>query len=315
AGYGDCKDHVVLMQALLAARGIRAEGALIDWGARYADLPLWMPGQFNHAIIYLPDYDRYANPTDPFASFDALDRRLAGKLVVLASETGQVARTPASRPEANSYTVASRLLLSPDGSIEGEARLRMSPNLDGRLRAAVSGASSMRDLAERLLSGTAEGGFGDVAAGNPRDLEQPFGATITWRSPLGVTFQGTEAFLRVPAGPDIEPPARLRSKLSPSGTRRTPILADAGEYVWDTTIATASGLSIIRLPDDVTLQTSVGRYTARYRREAEGIRVLRQLVVEHDVVQPADYPELERLLLAPIEDSRTVLVVARGQDS
>ncbi|HEY0420026.1 MAG TPA: DUF3857 and transglutaminase domain-containing protein, partial [Acetobacteraceae bacterium] len=46
AGYGDCKDHVVLMQALLAARGIRAEGALIDWGARYADLPLWMPGQF-----------------------------------------------------------------------------------------------------------------------------------------------------------------------------------------------------------------------------------------------------------------------------
>jgi hypothetical protein len=63
------------------------------------------------------------------------------------------------------------------------------------------------------------------------------------------------------------------------------------------------------------LQTSVGRYTARYRREAEGIRVLRQLVVEHDVVQPADYPELERLLLAPIEDSRTVLVVARGQDS
>ena len=39
-GYGDCKDHVVLMQALLAARGISAEAAIIDWGNRTQDLPL-----------------------------------------------------------------------------------------------------------------------------------------------------------------------------------------------------------------------------------------------------------------------------------
>ncbi len=33
-GYGDCKDHVVLMQALLASLGIRAEAAMVDWGDR-----------------------------------------------------------------------------------------------------------------------------------------------------------------------------------------------------------------------------------------------------------------------------------------
>ena len=67
-GYGDCKDHVVLMQAMLAALGIRAEAALIDQGSRTRDLPLWLP-QFNHVVAYLPDFDVYANPTTPYARF------------------------------------------------------------------------------------------------------------------------------------------------------------------------------------------------------------------------------------------------------
>jgi hypothetical protein len=39
-GYGDCKDHVTLMGALLAAVDIRSEPALIDWSDRARPLPL-----------------------------------------------------------------------------------------------------------------------------------------------------------------------------------------------------------------------------------------------------------------------------------
>ncbi len=101
-GYGDCKDHVVLMQAMLAALGIRAEAALIDQGSRTRDLPLWLP-QFNHVVAYLPDFDVYANPTNPYARFASLDRMLADKTVVLATADGQVAHTRAQRPEDNQY--------------------------------------------------------------------------------------------------------------------------------------------------------------------------------------------------------------------
>ena len=97
-GYGDCKDHMVLMQALLAARGIVGEAAIIQWGNRFADLPLGHPFEFNHAIVYLPDYDIYLNPTNPYAPFDSLDRTLSGKRVVIATGAGRVARTPASTP-------------------------------------------------------------------------------------------------------------------------------------------------------------------------------------------------------------------------
>ena len=74
AGYGDCKDYVVLMQALLAARGIASIPAGIEWGTSYADPVSWAPYSTNHRIIYLPEYQHFANPTDRYAGFDALDR-------------------------------------------------------------------------------------------------------------------------------------------------------------------------------------------------------------------------------------------------
>ena len=91
AGYGDCKDYVVLTRALLAARGIEARMAIVDWGARFADPMLWSPYFANHAILYLPAYDHYVNPTDRQAGFDALDSELSGKFVVIVDKEGRVA--------------------------------------------------------------------------------------------------------------------------------------------------------------------------------------------------------------------------------
>lgn len=312
-GYGDCKDHVVLMQALLAALGIKAEAGIIDWGDKTADLPLPLPGQFNHVIVYLPEYHRYANPTDPYSSFDALDRRLSGKTVVLATEHGTVAHTPAATPGANRYAITQRFAVRADGTLVGTAHMTMSANLDSRLRTAVANTASLRDLAERVLARTPEGGFGTFTAGNPRDLDHPFPLDAQWTSPQGLTFQGRRAYIRVPGGVDVEPANALRAKLSPPGTRTTPILAGVGEYDWRTTLVLPKGLQAVQLPDAVSVATSAGTYTATYQRDGESVVVHRRLVIDHDVVAPKDYPDLEKLLLAPIDDARSVLVLERRE--
>lgn len=316
AGYGDCKDHVVLMQALLAARGIAAEAGIIDWGTRTADMPLWVPGQFNHAIIHLPEFDHYANPTDPFASFDALDRRLAGKTVVLATEHGRVAHTPAAQPGSYRYAISSTVTLAGSGAIAGVATISSSPSLDGRMRATVAGASSMTDLAERLLSVTPEGGYGLLTSSDPRALDLPFEAVVTWTSPHGISFQGADAYPRVPAGPDIEPASRLRAKLSPNGERRHPLLADVGDYLWETRIVPQPGLEIITsLPADVETVNAIGRYSASYRRDGRDLLVRRNLVIERDTVPAAEYRALETLLTTAVNDARVALVVTRRDGS
>lgn len=311
-GYGDCKDYVVLMQALLAARDIVGIPVSVDWGTRYTDPISWAPYFSNHRIIYLPAFHQFANPTDRFAGFDALDRRLSGKQVVLSTPTGEVMRTPDSTPEANRYQMQSHLTLTDDGALDGAAHYAMSPNTEEYARALVSGASSMTDLAERLLQRTIEGGYGAMQASDPRDLSQPFVLSATWHSAHVVNEQGGQVYLRVPAGPDLLPPGYEREKISPTGKRQHAELADAREQEWQTTITLPAGMHVVQLPDDVTLDDPVGRYTAHYARSGNDITVSRRLVVLHDVVDAASYPALERLLYAALVDARAVLVLGRG---
>jgi hypothetical protein len=309
-GYGDCKDYVVLMQALLAARGIASVPVSVEWGTRYADPVSWAPYLSNHRIIYLPDFDHFANPTDRFAGFDALDRRLSGKLVVLATEKGGVMRTPASTPAHNHYLMQSTLTLTSDGAIDGTATYTMSPNVEIFARAIVSGASSMTDLAERLLQRTIEGGFGAMVAGDPHDLSRPFTLSAHWHSAHVVNVQGDRVYMRVPAGPDLLPPGLEREKITPKGSRVHPELSDAREQEWQMTIRLPPGLRADRLPDDATLDNEVGRYEAHYSRSGNDIVVSRRYTIQHDVVDAADYPALERLLYGALVDSRAVLVLS-----
>ncbi len=53
--YGDCKDHALLLHLLLKSAGIRSNLALVNiYGDAVADIPSL--DQFNHMIVYLPDY-------------------------------------------------------------------------------------------------------------------------------------------------------------------------------------------------------------------------------------------------------------------
>jgi len=311
-GYGDCKDHVVLLQALLAARGIRAEAALVDWGSRYQLYPLGVPQEFNHVIAWLPDFGLFANPTNPYARLGTLDRRLSGKTVVIATEHGQIARTPDSRPEANRYRLDADITLNADGRIDGESRFSMDANIEIGAREDVAAASSTRELAERMLAATPEGGFGELDASDPKDLAHPFAVQASWSSPHGIAFQDGEAYFSTPTGVDFEQPSSLlRPYLSNGEPRRHAVQIGAMELEWHYTLHLPQGYAIVRLPKEVSFSNDTGRYTARYERAGSEIRVARTLVVDRDVYQPGEYDSLQRLFFTALDDVRGVFVVSR----
>jgi transglutaminase-like putative cysteine protease len=307
AGYGDCKDHVVLTQALLAARGIAAEAALVNYGEAFATLPLWMPTQYNHAIVYLPEWHRFINPTDPFASFDAADRRLAGKQVVLAIPGGAVARIPPRRPEDNVYRLENTLDLAADGTIAGRATLALSASIDSASRRMMANALSAQDLAERLLEETPEGGFGSMTSSNPRDLDTPFVMQAAWTSPHAVALHGGVGFAALPAGIDIEQPAALRSLLSPKHAPTHNFTAGAFDFTWHVVLRLPAGIAVTRLPADVDVANAAGRYVAMYRRAEGRVEVTRHLTVAKDVFAPGEYEAFDALIEAPLSDAREVL--------
>jgi transglutaminase-like putative cysteine protease len=69
--FGDCKDHVALMGALLRAKAIASEQTLVNLGSTYRlpDLPF---PSFNHVMLYLSEFDAYKDPTATYASFGIL---------------------------------------------------------------------------------------------------------------------------------------------------------------------------------------------------------------------------------------------------
>ncbi len=83
-GWGDCKDHAALLQALLAAKGIEAQPALISLQSRYS-LPD-TPGlsALDHVITYVPSLDLFLDSTAPYAPFGLLLASEYDKPVVIA---------------------------------------------------------------------------------------------------------------------------------------------------------------------------------------------------------------------------------------
>lgn len=63
-GFGDCKDKANLLVTLLGAVGVPAKLALVRAGHdRDVDADFPSSGRFNHAIVHLPEADRWLDPT------------------------------------------------------------------------------------------------------------------------------------------------------------------------------------------------------------------------------------------------------------
>lgn len=306
-GYSDCKGHSVLMQALLAAVGIRSELVLVNWSNQMRPLPLWSSSSFNHMMVYLPDLDVYANPTNPFAAFGALDMTLSGKMVVVIGEKGEVRSTPVSTPEQNRYSFDAQIGIDASGLIKGTAKGSVSPRIDTPLRQAMfqEGAAS---VAARLLLLSPEGGYGTISSSDPRDLSQGLTFQSRWTSPHGVVLSAPSIYMSVPFGIDPVPFGAMRTFISPDGVRRFPLMIGAKSYSWTHVITLPEGAVSQWVPQNVDLSNAAGQLAVTYLSSGQTVTVTRKLVVARDIFEPAAYPALQELLYSYLDAQRATMV-------
>ncbi|WP_029351015.1 DUF3857 domain-containing protein [Bosea sp. 117] len=307
-GYGDCKDHVVLVQALLAALGVRAEAALVNWDNRMQPLPSWSSGSFNHVVAYLPDFDTYTNTTDPFAAFGVLDMMLSDKLVVIATTTGEVRHTPASKPQDNLYRFEGDISVDAAGTITGKSRIAASSRTDVPIRRMIAQVGVPAALGQELLAPTQEGGYGTLRSTDPRNLAEPLRAQGEWTSPHGVVVSTPSTYMAVPFGINPQPTGSMRGYISPDGERRFPLMMGAADFGWTYRITPPNGATITRLPPPVNIANAAGRFTANYQADGEQVAVTWRLVLDRDIYAATDYPALEALLYAQLDAQRSILV-------
>lgn len=109
SGHGDCKDHVVLFQALLKAQGIESIMVLINTESQYQLSTTPVVADFNHVITYLPAFDLYVDATDKYARFDRLPLNRQDKPVLWLDRDGKQARTPLTADDSSVTDAAYRL--------------------------------------------------------------------------------------------------------------------------------------------------------------------------------------------------------------
>ena len=94
---GDCKDHVVLLQALLEAVGIESSPVLINSGSSFKLPDVASTTPLDHVITYISSLDLYVDSTSRYCPFGLLPLSDCGKPAVHTSK----------------YTESSKLLMSP----------------------------------------------------------------------------------------------------------------------------------------------------------------------------------------------------------
>jgi transglutaminase-like putative cysteine protease len=276
--YGDCKDHVTLLQALLAARHIDSVGVLVGVDRRWT-VPE-VPGLiFNHIITYIPALHLYADSTSEFSRFGELPSIYVGKPGL---KTQPVAGTKQFEPITSTLsegqmTTSVEMQITDDGGASGTAEMHSAGVSEIALRSIFSRLPPGQEqtVARAQLASVNESGSGAFVHSDPHDLDKPFVYSTTFTITNLVALPGPGAF-PVPSGLRLLPVADL-ARVTPLAQRRYPwICGTPGERRETTHLRLPASVRLAAAPRDVHVHNDFGRYDAHYEQNGNALTITRE---------------------------------------
>lgn len=280
-GYGDCKDHTVLYAALLKAKGIDSEIAMINLGNAYTLSKVPTLAQLNHVINWLPEFGIYADSTAGVANFGTLPLEEYGKPVVHATAAGKALRVvPVLPKDRATSTVRTVAQLSNDGKITGRTITSASGVLTIPLRQFGMWVQSVGPERTAKMQLDSLGMYGKGAfEAKPSSFNED-SHSIVGRFEL-------EMSPRVTSGDSFVPPVGLQAMMRPGHMLMGPIersdLKDdevtpcySGRQTEELSLELPAGKRVVGLPKDVVIQNDHLRYTSRWAQAGQFVTVRRE---------------------------------------
>ena len=282
-GYGDCKDHVVLLEALLKAKGVASVPVLIDSGNRYRAPETATPAAFNHVLSYLPEFDLYVDPTPGMAPFGILPVTEYGKPVAIATEPGASLNTlPLVTTEDNEEKLQTTAQLMADGTVSGQSTTVASGPFGIKLRelAASVEARGQGPWAESFFKSLGWSGKASFQFDPPRDRLAPVYAF--WAS---FELEARPEFL---AGKAFEPPGGIRMLVRPGEfllgswtlPKTEPAPCFSGHQIEELSLTLPPGRDIELLPTGKTIENPYLSYQSEWKHDGQVVSVRREITVK-----------------------------------
>ena len=312
--YGDCKDHVALFGALLAAEGIRSEPALIGLGSVYSlpSVPGYGSGAINHVITWLPDLNLYADSTAASVEFGYLPLTDMDRPTLLV-DSGTLARTPAIQPLARDARL--QIDVAPGGAAALSYWVRdagWSAEVErSNLRASTP---QRRDLiaADRLRA-TGLAGRATLATSDVDTTTGPFVTTMGGTLDDVVWPTGTTA---LPALTSLSGgiATQVRGWLS-ERTRTQPYVCVGGDFDEVSQIALPKDVRVVEVPDGTSVEGGFFEFRSRYVFDPDTnvIQVTRRLHADFgkQVCTPAEF-DASLVLLKKIERDTQAQIILKA---
>lgn len=298
--YGDCKDHTVILEALLAAKGIASTPVLIGAGGGPTLPKVAVLGRFNHAINYLPEFDLYVDSTSPYARFGQLPASDLGAPVVHTGD-GTIARTPANDPSVSAYRAQSFYDYRADGSVSGYTLQDSGASGEIGLRGTFSQLTSQNRarIQESIMSRSGFDGVGRLKLlGDVNDLDRPFGYSFHFDAVDYVDFSVVGGMV-LPDPPGAESMRNIHATAS-SETNAAPFYCNNSLQEERYTLNFPTGIPLIAVPRSSRFSNAAGDYEAVWQQHGQQVVATHRLSLNaihgnDKLCKPTDYPAFREL--------------------
>ncbi|WP_028943813.1 DUF3857 domain-containing transglutaminase family protein [Pseudomonas vranovensis] len=308
--YGDCKDHVALLEALLAAVDIDSTPALINLGNAFALPKVPTLGVINHVITYLPSQNLYLDSTVESIASGYLPVPVLDKPTLL-TRTGTLGHTPATQQSkvenSTTFTVAN----------SGAADFQHVSKIDGWAaelnRWGVRNMTpAQRDLmVQQILAAYGQTGSGKTNSG---DLEGSgaFEVQITGRS---------ENLANLPGPIGVPTLTSLAGGIAQNvfgfvaeKQRTQPFTCISGVNEEQARYEFPADVKILAAPKSVTLKDAFIDYTAEYTQQGNSVVVKRRMDFHYPkaVCSVTDYEKMKPVVDAMLNDLNSQVIVHKS---
>jgi transglutaminase-like putative cysteine protease len=272
--YGDCKDHVVILEALLAASGIDSSPALINSSTAYLLPKLPTPGIFDHVITYVPSLNVFLDSTSRFSPLGTLPIGDMDKPVVL-TQSGTLSRTPKTDPSKDRTEARVQMRLTRDGSIEGKSQAKMFGVFEVASRSSQFSYQNKNqaDIVNRLLSRFQETGWGEIGKTEPTNYDKDWRVYSSFELDPVVNVPGPSA-MAVPVG---LAPGRIKNfaDVVLPKVRRFPTACNSTKHEEWIDLSFPIDMKITRVPQGITFAKGNLKYQSSYELKGQVLKIKR----------------------------------------
>lgn len=308
--YGDCKDHVALLEALLVAVGIDSTPVLLNAANAYTLPKVPTLGVLNHAMIYIPGLDLFLDSTAQAIAGGYLPVYNLDK-PVLFSKSGTLGRTPATQEgKVESNTL---FKVKPNGSVDFTHSYKVTgwaaePN---RYSIDSIAPADRKQLVQKILASYGQTGKGELKVDQLDTRKNEFSMSMYGQSENMISFPGPTG---VPTMSSITGGiAQTVFAFAAESDRVQAFTCISGVTEEQARFEFAKEVNIVAIPKSTTIQHQKFEYSSTYSKDLNVVVVRRFLDFKHPgaVCTAEDFKNMRTAIDLMMSDLKSQIVVQR----